>query len=352
MTARDSVTIRDVARQAGVSPGTVSRAINNSPLVNDETRQRIMDVVEELNYRPNIAARRLSLGKTLTIAVIVPFFTRPSVTERLRGVVSSLSETEYDLMIHNVETPEQRAHSFRTIPYRESADGVLIISLSPTDEEAEMLSKTSIPVVLIDADHPDLTRLHRVTVDDVAGGRVATEYLLALGHRRIGFIGDNTGDAICDEETNPLRFTSSFERHQGYEEALRRAGVSPRPDYYGTDRHGRHQAARVAHQMLRLAEPPTAILAASDTQAVGVLEAARDLKVSIPEELSVVGYDDVEIADILGLTTMRQPLFQSGERGVELLLGKLNQGPEMAPVSESLPTELIVRNTTAPPPDL
>jgi DNA-binding LacI/PurR family transcriptional regulator len=344
MNTKKTVTIRDVAREAGVSPGTVSRAINNSPLVNEQTRERILEVVEAMNYTPNPVARRLSIGKTLAIAVIVPFFTRPSVSERLNGVVSSLSETEYDLVIHNIETPEQRRLCFSTIPHREQADGVLVISLSPTDEETERLARANLPIVLIDADHPRLTMYHQVTVDDVAGGRRATEYLISLGHRRIGFIGDSVNDVIG----NAFNFDSSRDRYQGYCEALQAAGITLHPEYYGEDQHGREEARRLAKEILSLSHRPTAIFAASDTQAVGVLEAARALGIQIPEDLSVIGYDDVEIADILRLTTMRQMLFESGRLGAELLLETL-EDKEIEPVYEVLPTELVVRETTAPP---
>lgn len=340
MTARGSVTIRDVAREAGVSPGTVSRAINNSPLVSEETRRRILKVVRELNYTPNLVARRLSIGKTLVIAVIVPFFTRPSVSERLSGVVSSLSETQYNLVIHNVDTPEQRSTCFR-IPHRKGADGVLIISLSPTDEEAVQLANAEVPVVFIDAGHPTLSAFHQVTVDDVAGGQTATNYLIELGHRRIGFIGD-----LID---NPFNFKSSYNRYQGYRRSLEAAGITPQPEYYAEGEHGRHQARLLAQEILSLPQPPTAIFAASDTQAVGVLEAAQEKGLRVPQDLSVVGYDDVELADILGLTTVRQLLFESGQRGVELLLETL-ESPKMEPVHQVFSTKLIVRDTTAPPP--
>ncbi len=338
---KKAVTIRDVAREAGVSPGTVSRVINRSPLVNKETRKRVLDVIETLNYTPNLVAQRLSLGRTLIIAVLVPFFTRPSVAERLNGVVSVLSQSQYDLLIHNIETPEQRADCFKTVPHQKQADGILIISLVPTDEETEELAQADVPIVLIDAEHPDLTDLHWVTVDDVAGGQAATAYLIELGHTRIGFIGD-----IID---NPFNFTSSRDRFLGYRKALENAGIPWRPMYYAEDQHGRPEARRMAQRMLRLPERPTAIFAASDTQAVGVLEAAQDAGLPVPEALSVIGYDDIELADIMGLTTMRQLLFESGERGVELLLQTL-ENPETAPIHEVSPTELVIRNTTAPPP--
>jgi DNA-binding LacI/PurR family transcriptional regulator len=333
-------TIRDVARVAGVSPGTVSRAINNSPLVNEHTRRRILAVVEELNYTPNVVARRLSLGKTLAVAVIVPFFTRPSVSERLNGVVSLLSRSQYDLVIHNVGTPEQRLTCFQDVPQSERADGVLVISLTPTDEEADTLANTDIPVVLIDAHHPTLNDVHhQVAVDDVAGGQAATQYLIDLGHRKIGFIGDPID--------NPFNFTSSRDRYAGYQRALRRAEIPLRPEYYEEKPHGRHEARQSARKMLSLSDRPTSIFAASDTQAVGVLEAAREAGLRVPEDLSVVGYDDIELADIMGLTTCRQLLFESGRRGVERLLETLRE-PETEPVYDVLPTELIVRDTTMP----
>lgn len=334
------ITIRDIARIAGVSPGTVSRAINNSPLVNPETRQKVMQVVKALNYAPNRMAQRLATGKTLNLAVIVPFFTSPSVTERLKGVVSTLAKSRYDLIIHNIENPEQRADCFRTIPRQDRVDGVLVISISPTDEEVPLLREASVPIVLIDAHHPALTTLHQITVDDVAGGRVVTEYLIGLGHTRIGFIGDPAD--------NPFNFTSSRDRALGYRQALAAAGIPYRPEYYAEGPHGRQYARESAIKMLTLPERPTAIFAASDVQAVGVLEAARELGLRVPRDLSVVGYDDVEIAEILGLTTMRQMLFESGQRGVELLLKTL-ENPETQPVYEVLPTELVIRDTTGPP---
>ncbi|HET91655.1 MAG TPA: LacI family transcriptional regulator [Chloroflexi bacterium] len=339
MISKKTATIRDVAHKAGVSPGTVSRAINKSPLVSEETRRRIMDVVRELDYVPNIAARRLSTGKALAVVVIVPFFTRPSVSERLNGALSLLSQTQYDLIIHNIESPEQRAICFDTIPRRDQADGVLIISISPTDDEVPKLAQAEVPIVLIDTSQPELTMFPRVTVDDVAGGRMATEYLIQLGHTRIGFIGD-----VME---NPFNFRASRDRYTGYLEALGQAGIAARQEYHGEGEHDRCEARRLAREMLARPERPTAVFASSDTQAVGVLEAAREMGLCVPEDLSVIGYDDIEVADILGVTTVRQLLFASGQRGVELLLEAL-ENPEFEPVHEVLPTELVVRGTTGP----
>ncbi len=336
----ETVTIRDVAKKAGVGLGTVSRVINASPQVSEATRRRVEEVIAELHYTPNPTARRLSLGKTLTVAVITPFFTRPSFTERLRGIENSLAESDYDLNIFNVETVERRDQCMHQIPRPDRADGVIILSLSPRDEDIPYLQQAQVPIVLVDANHPSLSSLNRVIVDDVAGGRTATQHLIDLGHCRIGYISDWLD--------NPFNFTSSRYRFLGYRQALDAAGIPFRPEYHGQGEHDWSEASLLAAQMLALPEPPSAIFAASDTQALGVLEAARHTGLRVPADLSVIGYDDIEIAEYLGLTTIRQLLYESGQIGVELLLDTL-EGLHPEPVYKVLPTELIVRGTTAPP---
>lgn len=333
-------TIRDVAKKAGVGLGTVSRVLNDSPLVSDATRRHVLNVIEELNYSPNPVARRLSSGKALTIAVTVPFFTRPAFSERLNGVISGLSQSPYDLLVYNVDTPELRSNFFENLPRREQVDGALLLSLPPFDEEAERLAEAEIPIVLIDSEHPALENLNQVNVDDVAGGELATRYLMELGHQRIGFVGD-----IAD---NAFNFRSSRDRYQGYRNVLENVGIPFQPDHYAEGEHGRRQAREMAVTMLSQPGRPTAIFAASDTQAVGVLEAVRELGLNVPADLSVIGYDDIELADIMQLTTVRQMLFESGKQGVELLLRTLQQ-PDIEPVHEYLDVELVIRESTAPP---
>jgi DNA-binding LacI/PurR family transcriptional regulator len=330
-------TIRDVAKQAGVGLGTVSRVLNDSPLVSDATRQRVVDVIAELNYSPSLLARRLSLGKTLTIATVLPFLTRPSCVERLRGIESMLAKSEYDLIVFNVETTGRRDACFRDVPRRERVDGVLIISLTPRDDDVAWFNSSGVPVVLVDAKHPALSC---AMTDDVRGGRLATRHLIDLGHRRIGYVSDPL--------ESPFNFTSSLDRFWGYRAALDAAGIVFRPEYHQQGKHGRYEARRLTTELLTLPQPPTAIFAASDTQAMGVLEAAQDVGLRVPQDLSVVGYDDVEVAEYLGLTTIRQQLFESGVRGVELLLQALDALPA-SPVCDVLPVELVVRKTTASP---
>lgn len=331
-----SVTIRDVAERAGVGVGTVSRVLNDHPSVRESTRQRVLQAIEELHYTPNPLARRLSLGKTLTIAVIVPFFTRPSFVERLRGIEYVLADSEYDLILFNVETTARRDEYFHTVPRRERIDGLLIISLSPRDVEVAHFLQTGVPTVLVDARHPQLSR---VVIDDVNGGYMATQHLISLGHRRIGYVSDRL--------ENPFNFVSSRDRYEGYRQALAEADIPFQPPYHRQGPHGREEARTMALELLQLPDPPTAIFAASDTQAIGVLEACRDLGLRVPEDISVIGYDDIEVAEYLALTTIRQPLFASGVEGVELLLNAITQAPD-TPQRVTLPVELIIRATTGP----
>jgi LacI family transcriptional regulator len=332
-----SPTIYDVARHAGVGVGTVSRVLNDSPRVSEATRQKVLAAIAELDYHPSPIAQRLSLRKTFAIGVIAPFVTRPAFVGRLRGVEAALTESKYDLVLYNVETTDKRDACFRELPTSQRFDGLLIIALPPTEEDVAHFHQAGIPVVLIDAYHPALSC---VVIDDVKGGYMATQHLIELGHTRIAYISDPL--------ESPFRFTSSLHRYQGYRQALDEARIPFRPEYHRWAEHGEEQARDMARHLLDLAEPPTAIFAASDTQAMGAIQAARDADLRIPEDLSVIGYDDLQAAEYMGLTTIRQLLFESGQRGVELLLETL-ENSQIEPVHEVLPIELIVRGTTAPP---
>jgi LacI family transcriptional regulator len=331
-------TIRDVAHRAGVSLATVSRALNGSPLVNDATKRRIVEAAGELDFAPSLSARRLSLGKTQTITVVTSFLTRPQAAERLRGIDAALTDSEFDLVIYNVETVEKRNLYFLTLPLRQRTDGLLVVSLPPPEDVVPRLERADVPIVFIDA-HENTAGLPRVLGDDENGGRLATEHLLGLGHRRIGFIGD--------EFANPFRFTSSRDRYAGYSQALAHAGLVPAAEDVALGAHGRYEARDLAATMLSKADRPTAIFAASDTQALGVLAAAQDLGLHVPEDLSVIGYDDIEACDFVGLTTVRQHLFESGRQGAQLLLAEITER-EPVPPSVLIQPEIVRRRTTGP----
>ncbi len=331
-----SVTIGDVARLAGVGRGTVSRVLNERVNVDPATRARVLAAIRDLDFVPNPTARRLSLRRTQTVAVILPFLTRPSAVERLRGVEFALVAAGYDMIVFNVETAERREAVFLDLPRAERVDGLIIVSLSPHASELERIQRSGLPTVLVDAHH---RALPRVVADDVRGGRLATEHLVGLGHRRIGFIGDTP--------RVPLAFTSSRLRLSGFRLAMRRARLAAPEGLIAMSDHSRHRATELSRRMLVGRRPPTAIVCASDTQAAGVIEAATALRMSVPDDLSVTGYDDLELADHLHLTTIRQPLFESGVRAVQRLLVGLDDRP-MTPFREVQEISLVVRSSTGP----
>jgi DNA-binding LacI/PurR family transcriptional regulator len=327
-------TIADVAKHAGVGQGTVSRVLNGSPQVRAATRARVLDAIDTLGYVPNPLARGLSRGRCQTLGVLVPFFTHASAVERLRGVVAALDESRYDLVLFNVESPLHRDQHLASITGRDRADGLLVMSLPIPSGELDRLTRAGVPVVLVDARGKGVAA---VVTDDVAGGRLATAHLIALGHRSIAFIGD--------DPRSSLGFTSSAQRERGYAAALADADIPYRAELVGHAVHERDDAHRVAADLLSEPDPPTAVFASSDVQAFGVLAAATERGVRVPEDLSVIGFDDVELATFVGLTTVRQQLFESGHLGARLLLEAVS-GAVPAPVEHELPLTLVERATT------
>jgi LacI family transcriptional regulator/LacI family repressor for deo operon, udp, cdd, tsx, nupC, and nupG len=236
-------------------------------------------------------------------------------------------------MLFAVEAPEQRAAAFRDFARLDRVDGVLVISLPIFDDDVTAMRRDALPVVMVDTGHSGLPH---VVIDDVHGGRLAAEHLLARGHTRIGFVGDLP--------MSPFGFTSSERRREGFHLALAQAGLAPDESLERCGRHGRKEAEAMAVDLLSAGHRPTAVFAASDTQALGVLEAAGALGLRVPEDVAVIGFDDIEIAGLLGLTTVRQPLRQSGARGADILVAAIEGRP--APVEELEPLAVMERRTT------
>ena len=326
-------TIRDVAKLANVGIATVSRVLNNNPSVSDETRKAVLAAIEALDYTPNPIARQLSTGRTLTVGVILPYLTMPSYVERLRGVQHALAETEYNMILFSVGSPSERDSYFKDLPRNNLVDGILIISLPPNDNQAERFARAEIPTVLIDAYH---SQLCCILTDDVKGGKLATQHLISLGHRKISFLSDFL-------ET-PFRPSARY-RYQGYRKALEENGIPFKPAYHISGKRGRENAKKMANHLLNLDDPPSAIFAGNDIQAIGVLDAARESGVKVPDDLSVVGFDGIRDAEYTNLTTIDQHLYQSGVDGVNILIDALDIRPE-TPLEKRLSLNLIARGTT------
>ncbi len=334
-------TITEVAARAGVGVGTVSRVRNGRAHVATQTRERVRRAIDELDYRPSTRARHLSTGQTHAIGVLAPFIVTPSVVERLRGIVDTTAGTPYGLVMFSASTPAERAECYERVLADDRVDGWVVLSLPARDDELALLHTADIPVVLVDVERNH--ELPGVFVDDERGGRLAAEHLLALGHTRVAFLGDLPAPQFG--------FSSAERRRTGFAAALAAAGHPLDPHLVALGPYGRESARALGAGLLGRPDPPTAIFAASDEQALGVLEAAAAAGRAVPEAVSVVGFDDVELARWAGLTTVRQRLRDSGARGAELLLELLSHVPPAGhPPREELSLELVARRTTGPPP--
>jgi DNA-binding LacI/PurR family transcriptional regulator len=332
------ITIADVAASAGVGVGTVSRVMNGSAQVTEATVRAVLDAADTLGYRPSHAAAALARGTPRTVAVLVCFLTRPSAVARVAGALAVLEQQGYGAIVCNVESAAERDRHLAALLPTHRADGVLAISLPLHGEMLAQFRRTGVQLVTVDA---HAAGVPSVAIDDVAGGRIATTHLIELGHRRIGFIGDEASGPAAG-----LGFTSSARRLRGYRQALAAAGAEVDPSLIRRGPHAAGAAAELAAQLLKAAERPSAIFAASDTQAMGVLAAAEQLGVAVPDELSVMGFDDIESASLLGLSTVRQPLRRSGTEGARRLCALL-RGEPVTPLRQELAVELAARSSSA-----
>jgi LacI family transcriptional regulator len=334
-------TIADVAAASGVGVGTVSRVINSASGVREATRARVLRAIEQLGYRPSHLAAALSRGTPRTVAIVIPHLTRPASVERLVGALAVLARYEYDTMVCNVDTPAQRDHFLATLVARHRADGVIVVSLSLSRAQLDAFAAAGLPLVTVDV---TARGVPHTVIDDVAGGRLATDHLLQLGHRRIGFIGDRVQRAF----STALGFTASSRRLAGYRQALIAAGLEADQALIRLGPHGPASAEALTAELLALPDPPSAIFAASDTQAMGVLAGADRSGAPVPRQLSVIGFDDIQPAALLGLSTVRQPLEHSGAQGAERLCA-LMRGESVRPLRQVLEVQVVQRASSGRP---
>lgn len=327
-------TIYDVAERSGISIATISRVLNAPEKVNPETRSIVLDAIDKLGFVPKAEARARALSRTNRIGVITPFFTAPSFVQRLRGVASALTAANYELVIYTVDSFDRLQGYFSSIPFTGQLEGLIVLSLPIQKEEAQRLTAHGLQTVLIEYSHPDL---NCIEIDDVRGGRMAAEHLLNKGHRRIAYIGDKEPH---DYELHPAGM-----RLQGFKQALENAQVNLPDEYISLVENTYSDAMRATREILSLPTPPSAIFAAADVQALSVMKAAREMNVKVPEQLAVVGFDDIDSAEFMDLTTIRQHLDESGRLAVEILLDHMAD-PDHELQHVDLPLQLIERRTT------
>lgn len=333
------VSIDEVARRAGVSTATVSRALSGRGQVSEASRKRVLQAAEALGYVVSSRASSLASGRTNNVGVIVPFLDRWFFSTVLSGVSSALMRAGYDITLYNITADAAvRREVFSTFLRRQRVDAVIAVSIELDEAETEQLQALGLPVIAIGGPNPKLDTL---TVDEIAVARLATEHLLALGHRDIAHIGANP--------EFDLDFHIPTHRRQGFERALADAGITVNPNFLEPADFTIEGGFRAGKQLLGRPGPrPTAIFAASDEMAVGAILAARDLGFRVPEDLSVIGIDGHELGEFFRLTTVDQFPLGQGERAAAHILRQLSDaGAEPARGQGELPFDLVVRATTA-----
>ena len=335
--------IEEVARLAGVSTATVSRALSGNAHVSPATRLKVEAAALELDYVVSSNASSLASGRTRNIGVVVPFLNRWFFSSVLEGAQQSLLRHGYDLTLYNLSGDGDERHSvFEHFLLRQRVDAVIAISLELTESEVTRLHALRKPLVGVGGPIPGVRTL---TIDDGAVARLATEHLLALGHTRIAHIGGN--------KDYDLDFHLPTTRRGGYESALEDAGIPVIEELFQPADFTIKGGYQAAKQLLgRAHNRPTAIFAASDEMAIGSILAARDLGLAVPRDVSVIGIDDHDLADFFGLSTIAQFPQGQGAQAVEILMDQLHPGQhDQAALNTPMPFELIVRSSTARPGD-
>ena len=334
MPKKKNPTIYDVAKRSGISISTISRVLNNPEKVNPETRAIVLDAIDKLGFVPKAEARARALSKTNRIGVITPFFTAPSFVQRLRGVASALAASNYELVIYTIDSSDRIQGYLSSIPFTGNLDGLIVMSLPSQKKDAQRLVEHGIETVLIEYSHPGL---NCIEIDDFQGGQMAAEHLLGKGHQLIAFVGD--------EEPHDFEIHPAGMRLKGFQDAMKKARVNIPNEYIRLFANTQEYAMQAARELLSLPTPPTAIFAGADIQALNVLKVAREMGVKVPEQLAVIGFDDIDSAEYLDLTTIRQHLDESGRLAAEILLSRI--GESNRPLQHiKLPLQLIERLTT------
>jgi LacI family transcriptional regulator len=332
-----SPTIVDVARESGVSYSTVSRVLNGYEFVRPDTREKVLRVANQLGYVPNQQARSLAGGRSNLIGALVPNLTNGYISEIIHGIDDELAKSGYNLILYTTHRHEGRERTYVATIANGAADGLVLVVPLLSTTYLDALRQQDFPYVLIDQ-FDTSEQSNMINGTNRQGAYEATDYLIQLGHRRIAFITGQPG------------LNSSAERFEGYQQALANHGLAladeliVQGDFWET---GGYNAGR---ELLALPNRPTAIFAANDLSALGAIEAIREAGLRIPQDISIVGFDDISQASLISpkLTTVRQPLVQMGRMAVAMLLETIAQ-PDAPLRQEIVPTELIIRDSCQPP---
>ena len=328
--------IVEIAGRAGVSPATVSRALRGMHHVNEETRSKIVAAAMELNYplRSDLIPADL-VKRTNRIGVIAPYISRWFFSQAINGIEQSLREVGMDLLLYNFSQVDARQRIFQQKQLRGKVDAIIVVSMPPTDEEFTSLLSLGIPITTIGFSHDGCTS---IAIDDVLGGKVATQHLTDLGHREIA--------VLSGQRESAYNFDVSGNRSKGYVEALNEVGVEWNPELEISGDFNIYTSEIAMEAFLRRKKLPTAIFCHSDEMAFGALKAIRNKGMRVPEDISVIGFDDHDIAQYIGLTTVAQPPQFEGQVAAAAAIAEI-ANPTLERRNIVVPLSLMVRETTA-----
>jgi DNA-binding LacI/PurR family transcriptional regulator len=327
-------TIYDVAEKAGVSISTVSRVINNTGRISEKTKKKVQEIMETLRYQPSVVASALTGKRTSTIGLVIPDVANPFFSEIARRVEDRGRELGFNLLMCNTDNNPDTEEMYLSLLKQKSVDGIIIGTTTKNSSVLKDLLQENFPLALIAQDIPELT-INVVSVDDFLGGYQATSHLVSLGHKKIAMILGN------------LSRTSDKYRLQAYRQVLEDNELEYDEKLVIHTDYSIEDGKRAALEILELPQRPTAIFACFDSLAVGVYQAAKELGLNIPNDLSVVGFDNTILATIVDppLTTIAQPMDEMGRQVMDLIVREI-EGEKNMKQRVTLPPELIIRNST------
>ncbi len=322
-----------------MSAQTVSRVINNKAEVSPETRKRVLRIIEEMGYQTNALARGLATRETKTIGLVIPDIMNPYFTGITRGVEDAANQRGYNVILCNSDEKPEKEITYLRLLQSKQVDGIIVCSSRLEDERLSSSLSRSKRVVLVNRE-PVNTQMGSVMVDNQGGAAAAVSHLIDLGHARIGYLNGRP----TSNSTNA--------RLSGYKETLRRIGLAQDPELVVDDSPDINGGHRAAIRLLRLKKPPTAMLCFNDLMAVGALRACLSLGRAVPDQMSVVGLDGIQVSEVVTppLTTIRVPQYDTGRQAMEAL-AKLLADESLTLPKVVVPTELVVRSSTGPCPN-
>lgn len=333
------MTQRDIAREAGVSPATVSRVINGSVRVNEYTRRRVEQAIRRLNYHPDQIARSLRVRKTHTVGFLVPDIANPFFPEVLKGLEGTCSAAGYTIVLQNTDERVRQEVLAISALLSHRVDGMVAIPVKDSGPSIVAIQRSvvpAMPLVLIDRHVPRLD-VDAVIIDNEGGAAAAVEHLIGLGHRRIGVIH------------GPLSCTPGSGRWAGAVSVLKRFGLPSEKPYVLEGDFRKASGYRLTRRLMELPDPPTALFVGNNLMTIGAYECLRDMRLRIPEDISLVGFDDFDLANYLDppITVVDRPMEEMGRVAGQLLLDRINGTLQDPPRLVVLPTRMLIRGSTS-----